>query len=124
MEKITSSTNQSYTTAKLPDAVAESGQNKNTQSPTAAVISPSEGRALLQRTATMSSAVEQEGEAIGSMTCWKEGPIRVSESLRGEGKWEMTRSEEAPYAIHEDPPKSGMKSMAICGGWGGGATRF
>lgn len=47
----------------------------------------------------------------GSWNTWRKmGPIVDSCSERGEGRWEMTRRDDAPYTTHAYPPSSGIQS--------------
>jgi hypothetical protein len=69
--------------------LAESWWKRRIQLSTAAARSPLEGETGDQETAAM--AEEEES----SRTWRKIGPIRVSSGERGEGKWEITRREEA-----------------------------
>jgi hypothetical protein len=72
----------------VPSNLAESCSNNQTQFSAAAASWPVEGVAGDQETAA-------SAEVEGSNTWRKMGPIRVSSGERGEGKWEMTRREEA-----------------------------
>lgn len=72
----------------IPSDLAESCSNSQTQFSAAAASWPVEGVSGDQETAATS-------EAEGSNAWRKMGPIRFSSGERGEGKWEMTRREEA-----------------------------